>query len=111
MKKIFLSVIFPFLLVIGQGRAQIRLSSIDVNEWVRKNFSGQGVVVGNVTHRGYPLDIMSCTSTTNILQVPRGLILSSGNSVNVAEYNNSHNQSSTSTNDAIPENDDDLSKI
>lgn len=111
MKKIFLSVIFPFLLVIGQGRAQIRLSSIDVNEWVRKNFSGQGVVVGNVTHRGYPLAILSFTSTANILQVPRGLILSSGNSFNVAGYNNSHNQSSTFTNDAIPENDDDLSKI
>ncbi|SKB86607.1 choice-of-anchor L domain-containing protein [Daejeonella lutea] len=93
------------------SNAQIRLSSINVNDWVKKNFSGQGVVVGNITHKGYPLSILSFTSSPNVLQVPKGLILSSGNSYNVAGYNNSHNQSSTFSDVSVPEVDKDLSAM
>ncbi|MHB1178587.1 MAG: choice-of-anchor L domain-containing protein [Daejeonella sp.] len=92
-------------------QAQIRLSSINVDDWIKKNFSGQGVVIGNISHRGYPLSTLSFTSSPNILQVPKGLILSSGNSFNVAGYNNSHNQSSTFGNIAVPETDKDLASL
>lgn len=91
--------------------AQIRLSSINVDDWIKKNFSGQGVVMGNIKHRGYPLSTLSFTSTGNVLQVPKGLILSSGNSFNVAGYNNSHNQSSTFGDINTPQKDEDLATI
>lgn len=91
--------------------AQIRLSSINVDDWIKKNFSGQGVVMGNIKHRGYPLSTLSFTSTENVLQVPKGLILSSGNSFNVAGYNNSHNQSSTFGDINTPQKDEDLASI
>ena len=91
-------VIFLMLLLLAlmqSNYAQIRLSAIKVDDWVKKNFSGQGVVIGNIKFKGYPLSTLSYTSSGNVLQVQRGLILSSGNSFNVAGYNNSHNQSST----------------
>ena len=91
--------------------SQIRLSSIKVDDWVKKNFSGQGVVIGNVKFKGYPLSTLSYTSTPNILQVQNGLILSTGNSYNVAGYNNSHNQSSTFGDMSTPQTDLDLSAM
>ncbi len=104
-----------FLLAIAlsadSSMAQIRLSSINVDDWIKKNFSGQGVVVGNVSHKGYPLATLSFTSAGNVLQVPKGLILSSGNSFNVAGYNNSHNQSSTFGDITAPQEDKDLALI
>lgn len=108
MKKALLLIVI--MIIFGQlSNAQIRLSSINVDEWIKKNFSGQGVVIGNISHKGYPLSILSFTSTPSVLQVPKGLILSSGNSYNVAGYNNSHNQSSTFSDVAVPELDKDLS--
>ncbi|MEJ7778942.1 MAG: OmpA family protein [Daejeonella sp.] len=110
MKKIF----YLIAIVLFSGnvvQAQIRLSSINVDDWIKKNFSGQGVVIGNISHRGYPLSTLSFTSSANVLQVPKGLILSSGNSFNVAGYNNSHNQSSTFGNITVPETDKDLASL
>ena len=94
MKK-YLYLLLSFLLFVEISHAQIKLSSIKVDEWVKKNFTGQGVVVGNIKVRGYPLSTLSYTSAGNVLKLQKGLILSSGNSYNVAGYNNSHNQSST----------------
>ena len=105
------ALLFILLFFSGNGFSQIKFSSIKVDEWVKKNFSGQGVVVGNVQFRGYPLSALSFTSTANVLQVPKGLILSSGNSFNVAGYNNSHNQSSTFGDILSPQIDADLSLI
>ncbi|MES3018091.1 MAG: choice-of-anchor L domain-containing protein [Bacteroidota bacterium] len=110
MKKALLLLII-LLIAITSSNAQIRLSAINVNDWVKKNFAGQGVVLGNITHKGYPLSILSFTSSPNVLQVPKGLILSSGNSYNVAGYNNSHNQSSTFSDVGVPEIDKDLSAM
>lgn len=106
-----LYVLLTALLSINFCFAQIRLSSIDVDSWVKKNFSGQGVVIGNVRHTGYPLSILSYTSTGNVLQVQKGLILSSGNSFNVSGFNNSHNQSSTFGDIGSPQKDANLSEI
>lgn len=110
MKK-FLFLVFLSLFLMQNSFAQIRLSAIKVDDWVRKNFSGQGVVVGNIKFKGYPLSTLSYTSSGNVLQVQKGLILSSGNSFNVAGYNNSHNQSSTFADVMKPESDADLAKI
>jgi outer membrane protein OmpA-like peptidoglycan-associated protein len=110
MKKAAILLLFT-LACINLASAQIRLSSINVDDWIKKNFSGQGVVIGNITHKGYPLSILSFTSSPNILQMHKGLILSSGNSFNVAGYNNSHNQSSTFTDVSVPASDPDLAKM
>jgi outer membrane protein OmpA-like peptidoglycan-associated protein len=110
MKKALL-LISIVLISVGLTKAQVRLSSINVDDWIRKNFTGQGVVIGNISHKGYPLSILSFTSTPNVLQVPKGLILSSGNSYNVAGYNNSHNQSSTFSDVSVPEMDKNLSAL
>ena len=111
MMKKYLFLLVAVLLSTADSFAQIRLSSIKVDEWVKKNFSGQGVVVGNIKFKGYPLSSLSYTSTGNILQVQKGLILSTGNSYNVAGYNNSHNQSSTFGDILSPQTDPDLSAI
>jgi len=110
MKKALLLMLIV-LISASLSQAQIRLSSINVDDWIKKNFSGQGVVIGNISHKGYPLSTLSFTSTPNVLNVPKGLILSSGNSFNVAGYNNSHNQSSTFGDIGIPEIDKDLSAM
>lgn len=110
MKKALLLILI-LLAFNNLGNGQIRVSSINVDDWVKKNFTGQGVVIGNIKHKGYPLSILSFTSSPNVLQVPKGLILSSGNSYNVAGYNNSHNQSSTFSDTSIPEVDEDLSAM
>ncbi|NQV74556.1 MAG: OmpA family protein [Bacteroidetes bacterium] len=110
MKK-YVYLLFSFLLFVEISHAQIRLSSITVDEWVKNNFTGQGVVIGNIKVRGYPLSTLSFTSKGNVLQLQKGLILSSGNSYNIAGYNNSHNQSSTFGNVMKPEADHDLAGI
>lgn len=100
------------ILIMGEcSTAQIRVSSIKVDDWIKRNFSGQGVVIGNVSSKGYPLSTLSFTSTPNVLQVPKGLVLSTGNAYNVSGYNNSHNQSSTFGNALTPEIDKDLSPM
>ncbi|WP_276363007.1 OmpA family protein [Daejeonella sp. H1SJ63] len=110
MKKL-LFLVFLMLFLVQSSFAQIRLSAIKVDDWVRKNFSGQGVVIGNIKFKGYPLSTLSYTGSGNVLQVQKGLILSTGNSFNVAGYNNSHNQSSTFADVMKPESDADLTKI
>ena len=94
MKK-YVYLLFSLLLFVEISYSQIKLSSVKVDDWVKKNFTGQGVVVGNIKVKGYPLSTLSFTSTGNVLKLQKGLILSSGNSYNIAGYNNSHNQSST----------------
>lgn len=110
MKKVIF-LMFLLLALMQSNYAQIRLSAIKVDDWVKKNFAGQGVVIGNIKFKGYPLSTLSYTISGNVLQVQKGLILSSGNSFNVAGYNNSHNQSSTFADVMKPESDADLAKI
>ena len=110
MKK-YVYLLFSLLLFVEISHAQIKLSSIKVDEWVKNNFTGQGIVVGNIKVIGYPLSTLSFTSTGNVLKLQKGLILSSGNSYNIAGYNNSHNQSSTFGDVMKPEADQDLAGI
>ena len=110
MKK-YVYLLFSLLLFVEISYSQIKLSSVKVDDWVKKNFTGQGVVVGNIKVKGYPLSTLSFTSTGNVLKLQKGLILSSGNSYNIAGYNNSHNQSSTFGDVMKPEADQDLAGI
>jgi outer membrane protein OmpA-like peptidoglycan-associated protein len=111
MMKKYLFIFLSFFLLSEIGHAQIKLSSIKVDEWVKRNFTGQGIVVGNIKVKGYPLSTLAYSSAGNVLKMQKGLILSSGNSYNVAGYNNSHNQSSTFGDVMKPESDQDLAII
>ncbi|MXV17535.1 OmpA family protein [Hufsiella ginkgonis] len=91
--------------------AQIRVSSTKVDDWVKKNFSGQGVVIGNIKFHGATLSMAAFTSTPNVLQVQRGLVLSTGSAFMVAGFNNRYNASTAFRNMGENETDPDLSKI
>ncbi|MBC8053320.1 MAG: OmpA family protein [Sphingobacteriaceae bacterium] len=75
------------------GYGQIRVSRIDINRWVRENFTGQGVVVGNIKVHGNALSTGAFTSSNNILEIQKGLVLSTGSAFLVAGLNDKSNQS------------------
>lgn len=91
--------------------AQIRVSSTDVKEWVRKNFAGQGVVLGNVKSYGHTLSIASFTSTANVLSVQKGLVLATGNAFSAAGFNNRYNATTAFRPMDSPDKDADLARI
>ncbi|MEJ6980813.1 OmpA family protein [Pedobacter sp. P351] len=72
--------------------AQIRVSRVDVNKWIKENFTGQGVVVGNIKFHGNFLSIGSFSNSGNVLDLQKGLVLSTGSAYNVAGMNNKYNQ-------------------
>ncbi len=91
--------------------AQIRITSANIDTWIKSNLAGQGVVVGNISHHGSPISQATFTSTGNVLQLQRGLVLSSGNVFNISGFNNSYNQSTALGNMSEPETDEQLSKL
>lgn len=86
------SIVLLMLLNWLSSQAQIRVSRVDVNRWIKENFSGQGVVVGNVKFRGNLLSIGAFSSSGNVLELQKGLALSTGSAFNVAGLNNKYNQ-------------------
>jgi len=91
--------------------AQIRVIPTNIDDWVKKNFSGQGIVIGNVKHTGNQQAIASYTSSTNVLQVPKGLILSTGYASGVSGVNNHFNHSKAFVDMRNPQRDADLAKL
>jgi outer membrane protein OmpA-like peptidoglycan-associated protein len=91
--------------------AQIRVTPINIDDWVKKNFSGQGVIVGNVKHTSRPAAIASYTSSANVLQVQKGLILSTGYASGVSGVNNHYNHTKAFGDMKNPEKDPDLAKL
>lgn len=75
------------------GFSQIRVSRIDIKKWVQQNFASQGVIIGNVEFRGKPLAAGTFTANNNVLQLKKGLVISTGLADNIANINNRYNQS------------------
>lgn len=73
--------------------AQIRVTRVDISRWVQQNFVGQGVVVGNIKIRGHVSSMGAFTSSGNVLDIHKGLVLSTGSAFSVAGLNNKSNQS------------------
>lgn len=90
-KRLF-SILLLTLVAGLTGNAQIRVSRVDVNKWIRDNFSGQGVVIGNVKFHGNVLSMGAFTSSGNVLELQKGLVLSTGSAFSVAGLNNKYNQ-------------------
>jgi outer membrane protein OmpA-like peptidoglycan-associated protein len=91
--------------------AQLRTSSVQVEQWLKNNFSGQGVVIGNIKYSGNPQAFSTFTSTPNILQVKQGLIISTGNAAGVATANNAFNYTKAFGDMKSPEKDKELAQI
>jgi len=73
--------------------AQINVYYPDVNDWVNKNFSGQGIIIGNIAHKGNSDAIASFKSTPNVLKLTEGLILSTGEAMGAIGPNDRYNLS------------------
>lgn len=71
--------------------AQIKTSPIQVEQWVKNNFGGQGVVIGNIKYSGNKQAFAAFNSSPNILQVQHGLIISTGNALGVGGANTAFN--------------------
>lgn len=93
MKKITLITTSLLLLTYIKLSAQITVYYPDIDEWVRKNFGSQGLILGNVTHKGNLDAIGSFTSTPNVLKITNGLIISTGNAVDAVGPNDKYNVS------------------
>lgn len=91
--------------------AQIKTSSVQVEQWVKNSFSGQGVVIGNIKYSGNSQAVSVFTSTPDILQVQKGLIISTGTASGVAGANNTFNYTKAFGDIKSPEKDSDLSRI
>ena len=73
--------------------AQINIGSPNIEEWVKKSFGGQGIILGNITHNGNTNSAASFTSTKNILKIYNGLIISTGDAVGALGPNDRYNVS------------------
>jgi outer membrane protein OmpA-like peptidoglycan-associated protein len=86
------TIFLALLLVCGfKLNAQITVTYPNIDDWVRKNFGGQGVVLGNITHKGSDKAIASFNSTKNVLKIPSGLLLSTGEATDAIGPNNAYN--------------------
>lgn len=93
------------------GIAQIRVTPTNIDEWIKKNFTGQGVVVGNIRHTGSQQAIASFTSTANVLQVQKGMVLSTGYATAVSGVNNQYNRTKAYVDMKNPQSDPDIEKL
>ena len=107
MKK-FIYLILWGLLPVSACIAQIRVTPINIDDWVKKNFSGQGIVVGNVKVSGNKQATGAFSSSANVLQIPKGLILSTGYASAVSGPNTRYNQTKSFGNVAA---DPDIAKL
>lgn len=71
--------------------AQINIGSPDIEDWVKRSFGGQGIILGNITYKGNANAVASFTSTKNVLKISKGLILSTGDAVGALGPNDRYN--------------------
>ncbi len=71
--------------------AQISVFYPNVDDWVRKNFAGKGVIIDNIKHGGNSNAIASFSSSKNVLKINKGIVISTGNAVSAIGPNDSYN--------------------
>jgi outer membrane protein OmpA-like peptidoglycan-associated protein len=110
MKKVVCLIVWGFIPV-SICMAQIRVTPINADEWVKKNFSGQGIVVANVKQTGSKQAVGAFTSSANVLQISKGLVLSTGYATGVSGPNTRYNQTKGFGDMKNPGSDPDISKL
>ena len=87
--------LIPFLWIVlfccSKLSAQINIGSPNIEEWVKKSFGGQGIILGNITHKGNANAVASFTSSKNVLKISNGLIVSTGDAVGALGPNDRYN--------------------
>src|SRR6476620_8141844 len=109
MKKCYLLLFAMFFC--GLVNAQISVDFTNVDQWVKNNFVGQGVVLGHIkTH--FPVkEAAGIFNSKDILQIKEGLVLSTGDVRRIAGHNDQFNLSTSFNLSGTPEKDSDLQKI
>lgn len=91
--------------------AQIKIEYTNVQDWVKNNFAGQGVFIGNINTNLAGKEAIGVFSNNGVLQINEGLVISTGDIKNIAGVNNKYNESTKFNNTGKPEYDNDLAKI
>ena len=109
MKNLFL--LFIVLLWVNQTQAQININLTNIEEWIKTNFVGQGVVIGNIKTNLAAKEAAGIFLNNDILELNKGLVLSTGDVRRIAGLNDKHNESTGFNISGKPDEDKDLQKI
>ena len=104
-------IVFLWIVILSSSKlsAQINIGSPNIEEWVKKSFGGQGIILGNITHKGNANAVASFTCSKNVLKISDGLILSTGDAVGALGPNDRYNISKDFSNQI--EHDKDLKSL
>lgn len=91
MKKLY--VLLIVVLFVNNTQAQISINLTNIEEWVKTNFVGQGVVVGNIKVSLAGKEAAGIFNNSNVLQLNKGLVLSTGDVRRIAGLNDKYNES------------------
>jgi outer membrane protein OmpA-like peptidoglycan-associated protein len=109
MKKYYMLLLTMFFC--GLANAQIRVEFTNVEQWVKNNFVGQGVVVGHIKTHFPAKEAAGIFNSNGILQINDGLVLSTGDVRRIGGLNDQFNLSTGFNLTGTPEKDEDLQKI
>lgn len=109
MKKLFLLVFVA--LFVNQTQAQININLTNIEEWVKTNFVGQGVIVGNIKANIAAQEAAGIFLNNGILKLNKGLVLSTGDVRRIAGLNDKHDESTGFNMSGKADDDKDLQKI
>ena len=109
MRKLIL--IFFLALCANQTQAQININLTNIEEWVKTNFVGQGVVVGNVKVNLAAKEAAGVFINNGVLKLNKGLVLSTGDVRRIAGLNDKHDESTGFNISGKADEDKDLQKI
>jgi outer membrane protein OmpA-like peptidoglycan-associated protein len=104
--SVFFLILFPAI-----GTSQIKIEFINVEEWIKNNFVGQGVVIDNINVKLAGKEAVGVFSNKGVLKIKEGLVISTGDIRTIAGVNNKYNQSTKFNNTGKPNYDNDLAKI
>jgi outer membrane protein OmpA-like peptidoglycan-associated protein len=109
MRKLVLLIIVA--LSASQTQAQININLTNIEEWVKTNFVGQGVVVGNIKVSLAANEAGGIFLNNGVLKLNKGLVLSTGDVRRIAGLNDKHDESTGFNWSGKAEEDKDLQKI
>ena len=105
-------VLFFFLaLCANQTQAQININLTNIEEWVKNNFVGQGVIVGNIKANLAAKEAAGIFVNNGVLKLNKGLVLSTGDVRRIAGLNDKHDESTGFNISGKADEDKDLQKI
>lgn len=105
-------VLFFFLtLCVIQTQAQININLTNIEEWVKTNFVGQGVIVGNIKANLAAKEAAGVFINNGVLKLNKGLVLSTGDVRRIAGLNDKHDESTGFNISGKADEDKELQKI